>query len=63
MMPNTSPLPPSHAEHDLAFGTQKPWRTQLLTWLPIIIGLAVLYVSSLYDLFTGIWSSDEQCTG
>ena len=36
---------------------------QLLTWLPIIIGLAVLYVPSLYDLFTGIWSSDEQMHG
>jgi exosortase B len=36
---------------------------QLLTWLPIIIGLAVLYVPSLYDLFKGIWSSDEQTHG
>ena len=36
---------------------------KLLTWLPIIIGLAVLYVPSLYDLFTGIWSSDEQMYG
>jgi hypothetical protein len=38
-------------------------RAQLHTWLPIIIGLAVLYVPSLYDLFTGIWSSDEQMYG
>ena len=36
---------------------------ELLTWLPIIIGLAVLYVPSLYDLFTGIWSTDEQMHG
>ena len=36
---------------------------QLLPWLPIILGLAVLYVPSLYDLFTGIWSSDEQMHG
>ena len=36
---------------------------KLRTWLPIIIGLAVLYVPSLYDLFTGIWSSDEQMHG
>ena len=34
--------------------------SQLFTWLPIIIGLAVLYVPSLYDLLTGIWSRDEQ---
>ncbi|WP_223904133.1 exosortase B [Rhodoferax lithotrophicus] len=32
-------------------------------WLPLIIGLAVLYLPSLYDLFTGIWSSDEQMHG
>ena len=40
-----------------------PWHTELISWLPIIIGLAVLYVPSLYDLFTGIWSSDEQMYG
>lgn len=38
-------------------------RTQLLTLLPIIIGLAVLYVPSLVDLFKGIWSSDAQMHG
>jgi hypothetical protein len=38
-------------------------RTQLLAWLPIMVGLAVLYVPSLYDLFTGIWSKDEQMHG
>jgi hypothetical protein len=38
-------------------------RTQLLAWLPIMVGLAVLYVPSLYDLFAGIWSSDEQMHG
>ena len=37
-----------------------PPAAQLLARLPIIIGLAVLYVPSLYDLFTGIWRSDEQ---
>ncbi len=39
------------------------WRAQLATWLPIIVGLAVLYVPSLVDLFKGIWSSDEQMHG
>jgi exosortase B len=38
-------------------------RAELMAWLPIIIGLAVLYVPSLYDLFTGIWASDEQMHG
>jgi len=36
---------------------------RLLPWLPIILGLAVLYLPSLYDLFTGIWSQDEQMHG
>ena len=35
----------------------------LVNWLPIILGLAVLYLPSLYDLFTGIWSQDEQMHG
>lgn len=35
----------------------------LPVWLPIIAGLIVLYVPSLIDLFTGIWSSDEQKHG
>lgn len=39
------------------------WRAELLAWLPIIVGLAVLYVPSLFDLLTGIWSSDEQMHG
>ena len=34
-----------------------------VNWLPIILGLAVLYLPSLYDLFTGIWSQDEQMHG
>lgn len=35
----------------------------LTAWAPIIIGLVVLYAPSLYDLFTGVWSSDEQMHG
>ena len=38
-------------------------QAQVLAWLPVIIGLAVLYVPSLYDLFKGIWSKDEQMHG
>ncbi|MDD5332959.1 MAG: exosortase B [Rhodoferax sp.] len=41
----------------------QPSRAELLAWLPIMIGLAVLYVPSLYGLVTGIWSSDEQMHG
>ena len=35
----------------------------LLPWLPVILGLAVLYVPSLYDLLTGLWSTQEQMQG
>ena len=40
-----------------------PASMPLVNWLPIILGLAVLYLPSLYDLFTGIWSQDEQMHG
>lgn len=32
-------------------------------WLPVAIGLLVLYVPTLRDLFTGLWRSDEQAHG
>lgn len=38
-------------------------RADLVQWLPIIVGLLVLYVPSLIDLFTGIWAQDEQMHG
>lgn len=36
---------------------------QLLAWAPVLLGLAILYLPSLYDLFTTIWASDEQMHG
>jgi exosortase B len=36
---------------------------QVMQWLPLAIGLGVLYVPSLNDLFKGIWSTDEQMHG
>ena len=56
MTPSTSPA-------QLNTPSATAWRAEVLAWLPIIIGLAVLYVPSLYDLFTGIWSKDEQMHG
>ncbi len=56
MTPTTSPAA-------LPTPSAPAWRAEVLAWLPIIIGLAVLYVPSLYDLFTGIWSSDSQMHG
>ena len=41
----------------------RDWRAELVTWLPIIAGLCVLYVPSLVDLFKGVWSNDEQMHG
>jgi exosortase B len=57
----TSPLPsPSLAD---AAQSRAHWRTEIVQWLPVIVGLLVLYVPSLYDLFSGIWSTDEQMHG
>jgi exosortase B len=38
-------------------------RDSIIQWAPVIIGLAVLFLPSLYDLFTGIWAKDEQMHG
>jgi exosortase B len=38
-------------------------QAELRGWLPVIVGLAVLYLPSLYDLLTGIWAQDEQMHG
>lgn len=53
----SSPLPQS------AGPAPVHWRAELVQWLPIIVGLLVLYVPSLVDLFNGIWSQDEQMHG
>ncbi|MFC0169579.1 exosortase B [Pseudoduganella danionis] len=36
---------------------------RLVESLPIIVGLLVLFVPTIYSLLTGIWSSDEQAHG
>ncbi len=54
---SAQPLPNSNSN------TLHPWRGELVTWLPILVGLAVLYVPSLLDLFKGVWSDDEQMHG
>jgi exosortase B len=38
-------------------------RRDLLVWLPIIVGLGVMYGPSLFDLLTGIWASQDQMQG
>ena len=37
--------------------------TAMPVWLPVMLGLAVLFIPSLVDLFSGIWSTDEQLHG
>lgn len=32
-------------------------------WLPVAVGLAALYLPTLYDLFSSIWSTSEQAHG
>ncbi len=39
------------------------WRNRLLIWSPIAVGLVVLYLPSMVDLFRGIWSTDQQAHG
>nr|WP_315493622.1 exosortase B [uncultured Rhodoferax sp.] len=38
-------------------------QAELLAWLPVMLGLAALYLPTLYDLFTTIWAQDEQMHG
>jgi hypothetical protein len=35
----------------------------ILTWAPVLLGLAVMYIPSFVDLFKGIWSTPEQGHG
>jgi exosortase B len=38
-------------------------KTQFALWLPVALGLTVLYGPSLFDLFRGIWATDAQMHG
>ncbi len=39
------------------------WLRRCLIWLPIMVGLTVLYLPSLVDLLNGIWATDQQAHG
>lgn len=43
--------------------SHRNWSSRLLTWLPIIAGLLVLYLPTLVDLFEGVWGTDQQAHG
>jgi exosortase B len=38
-------------------------RASLPDWWPVLLGLLVLYIPTLYSLMTGIWASEEQAHG
>jgi exosortase B len=38
-------------------------KADLPEWLPVILGLLVLYMPTLFDLFTGLWSTEGQAHG
>lgn len=56
-MAATSPIEPGRTPASGNFSSE------LLTWGPIVAGLAFLYAPSFVDLFRGIWSTDEQAHG
>ena len=43
--------------------TWQRWQPPVLQWWPIVAGLLALYLPTLYDLFSGPWSQDEQMHG
>ncbi len=51
-----SSLPPSTL-------AMRAFRTALPEWWPVLLGLAVLFVPTFYDLFTGAWVGEEQGHG
>ncbi|WP_342118558.1 exosortase B [Pseudoduganella sp. OTU4001] len=38
-------------------------RAALPDWLPVVLGMAVLYVPTFHALFTGLWTTEEQAHG
>ena len=55
----TGARPPYIGPMRISSGT----RSVVHAWLPVAIGLLVLYVPTLYSLFGGSWSRDEQAHG
>lgn len=49
----------------MAYSTTKAstLKADIPEWLPVILGLLVLYVPTLYDLLTGLWSTEGQAHG
>ena len=47
----------------LAMRSMRSFRAALPEWWPVLFGLAVLFVPTFYDLFTGAWVGEEQGHG
>lgn len=47
----------------LAIRSMRSVRAALPEWWPVLLGLAILFVPTFYDLFTGAWVGEEQGHG
>ena len=47
----------------LAIRSMRSFRAALPEWWPVLLGLAVLFVPTFHDLFTGAWIGEEQGHG
>ena len=39
------------------------FRYKLIDWVPVLLGVLTLYLPTVFDLFNGIWDSEEQAHG
>jgi len=39
------------------------FRYKLIDWVPVLLGVLTLYLPTVFDLFNGIWASEEQAHG
>ena len=44
-------------------GMRAALRDALPDWVPVLVGMLVLYVPTFYRLFTGLWATEEQAHG
>lgn len=45
------------------FGRTPDWRARLIEWLPILIGIAVLFLPTYYDLDRKLWNTEDNAHG
>lgn len=42
---------------------QNASNSTILEWLPVMLGLCILYIPTFYNLFNGLWATEEQAHG